>query len=52
VAANPAAALRRWDIAYERSAALKESKPGDYIIIEHNSGLTVAEKFADNEISD
>ena len=40
------------EIARERLAELKKSKPGDYISIDHNSGLTVAEEFADNETSD
>jgi hypothetical protein len=40
------------EIAQERLAEFKRSKPGDYIIVDHNSGLTVAAEFADNETSD
>jgi hypothetical protein len=40
------------EIAQERLAEFKKSKPGDYIIVDHNSGLTVAAEFADNETSD
>jgi hypothetical protein len=40
------------EIARERLAELRKSKPGDYIIIDRNSGLTVVEKFAEDETSD
>jgi hypothetical protein len=40
------------EIAQEMLAEFRKSKPGNYIIIDHNSGLTVAEKFADDETSD
>jgi hypothetical protein len=40
------------EIAQQRLAEFRKSKPGDYIIVDHNSGLTVAAEFAEDETSD
>jgi hypothetical protein len=43
---------RTLEIAQKTLAKLKKSKPGNYIIIDHKSGLTVAAEFAEDETSD
>ena len=40
------------EIAQKRLAEFKKAKPGDYIIVDQNSGLTVAAEVADNETND
>jgi hypothetical protein len=40
------------EIAQEALAELKKSKPGNYIIIEQNSGLAMPSEFVDDETSD
>jgi hypothetical protein len=40
------------EIAQETLAELKKSKPGNYIIIDQNSGLTVPSEFTDEETND
>jgi hypothetical protein len=40
------------EIAQKKLAEFKKLKSGDYIIIDQDSGLTVVEKFADDETSD
>jgi hypothetical protein len=44
--------FRTLEIARERLAAFKKSKPGDYIILDQNTGLTVVERIAHDETSD
>jgi hypothetical protein len=40
------------EIAQATLAKLKESQPGNYIIIEQKSGLAVPSEFADEETND